>query len=185
MASGQILEITVIEEIIEASIVEESYVISVQEESYAIDLAPESITAIISNEVFNIEIVEQVFEVFVESWSCPGAGSGNGYYETFYGKNKNMKGRYLYYAGKLSNKVGLPILYNGNLTALIIKTDGVCSGWIRIRKNGNSLYSVEMDAQDSKIVTGLNLAVDAEDSISVFVESSNGVQAPTVRLHFT
>lgn len=121
-------------------------------------------------------------------WIKEGTGgtpptSQGDHYETFTGTNEIMKNRYLEYAGKPSNIVGLPILFDGAIKGVVIKSAEPCSGWVRIRQNDVNLYSIQMSSQDLKIVSGISKDIFAGDSVSVLVESSNGMNYPTVRIY--
>lgn len=106
-----------------------------------------------------------------------------GSFETFTGLSEKIRGRYLRYAATLSNIVGLPIMYESNLEGVIVKCASPSSGWVRIRVNGSNLYSVQMVDQDTKIMTGIIRSLQPGDDVSVFIESSAGMDQPTVRVH--
>ncbi len=181
----QDISVEIVEEIIEVELVEEIIQLDIVEEIIQIDIIEETILVDMAPEVIDVEVVVEEILVEVEAWCNPLVGSASGYYETFYGSNSKMKGRYLSYAGKLSNKVGLPIIFNGMLTGVAVQTELPCSGWVRIKQNGALLYSVQMTNQNSKILTGISKALLAGESLSVSIESVNGMSNPTVRLYMT
>jgi hypothetical protein len=94
-----------------------------------------------------------------------------------------MKARYLNYAGKLSNLVGLPILASATLKKVMVVTESVCTGEVYIKVNGTTVYTVTMTSQASKLITGISQALSAGDSVSVYVESTAGMAYPSVRLY--
>lgn len=108
--------------------------------------------------------------------------ASSGYYETFSGVSPSLKNRYLEHGGKPSNIVGVPMMFDTVLAGVAIKTANECSGWVRIKVDGVNLYSVQMSSQSIKIVKGISRNILEGESLSVAVESSNGMDFPTVRL---
>ena len=118
--------------------------------------------------------------LWVEAGGSGGSVGGSLCCESFTGKFKNMRSRYLLYGEKPSNLVGLPIFKSCNLTNVVVTTTANSSGWIRIQRNMVDYYSIQLSNTMKVIKTGILRPLVAGDSLQVFVESSLGIHKPTV-----
>ena len=106
----------------------------------------------------------------------------NGTLAIFSGRSSKFRNRYLDFAGRPSNLVGLPIMLHCNISKVQVMTNEISSGWIRIRLNDVNYYSIQLSSATEILKENIMRPVSVGDTIQVFVESSIGMSFPVVQL---
>jgi hypothetical protein len=108
--------------------------------------------------------------------------TGGGTTAIFSCNSSKFKNRYLNFAGRPSNIVGLPIMKPSNISKVQVMTQEESSGWVRIRLNNVNYYSIQLSSSIDVLKENVIRPVAVGDTIQVYVESSIGMSYPIVQL---
>lgn len=94
--------------------------------------------------------------------------------------HRSTKRRWLHYGGIPSNLCGYQVLKSSTLKSVTFMNRNISTGTVHIRKNDDpfDLYSFDMNGENMKTETDLNIFLDLADQIKIFTESINGFDYP-------
>ncbi|MBU0995954.1 MAG: hypothetical protein KJ737_25960 [Proteobacteria bacterium] len=109
-----------------------------------------------------------------------GSVVANGVKAVFAINHRSTKRRWLHYGEIPSNLLGYSILKSSILKSVTFMTRNASTGTVHIRKNNEpaDIYTMDLNNENIRIETDINLFLNAGDILKVFTETGSGFDYP-------